>query len=85
LRLTGIEQFNIHILEVCDEHPFSYKRKEVLNSFIGNIQQTRLFSISRNLSAATVVPPIPVMVYKNVGVDVERIILENKGKAGVYC
>ena len=51
----------------------------------GNIQHRRLFSVSRNLSASSVVPPKPVMVYKNAGVDVERILLDNKGKAGVYC
>lgn len=56
-----------------------------IKSFQGNIQPRRLFSVSSNLSASSVVPPKPVMVYKNVGVDVERILLENKGKAGVYC
>lgn len=56
-----------------------------LNSFLGNIQPRRLFSVSRYLSASSVVPPKPVMAYENAGVDVERILLENKGKAGVYC
>ncbi len=51
----------------------------------GNIKHTRLFSVSSNLSASSVVPPKPVMAYKNAGVDMERILLENKGKAGVYC
>lgn len=56
-----------------------------LKSFLGNIQPRRLFSVSINLSASSAVPPKPVMAYKNAGVDAERILLENKGKAGVYC
>lgn len=56
-----------------------------LKSFLGNIQHRRLFSVFSNLSASSVVPPKPVMAYKNAGVDVERILLDNKGKAGVYC
>lgn len=50
-----------------------------------NIQPRRHFSVSINLSTSSVVPPKPVTVYKNAGVEVERILLENKGKAGVYC
>jgi group I intron endonuclease len=62
------------------------KSLRVLKSFLGNIQQSRLFSVSRNLLASSGgVPPKPVKVYKNAGVDMERILQENKGKAGVYC
>lgn len=45
----------------------------------------RLFSVSSHLSASSVGTPRPVMACKNAGVDMERILLENKGKAGVYC
>jgi len=45
----------------------------------------RLFSVSSNLSASSVGRPKPVMSYKNAGVEMERILQENKGKAGVYC
>ena len=45
----------------------------------------RLFSVSSNLSASSVGRPKPVMAYKNAGVEMERILQENKGKAGVYC
>jgi hypothetical protein len=62
------------------------KSLRVLKSFLGNIQQSRLFSVSRNLLASSGgVPPKPVKVYKNAGVDMERLLQENKGKAGVYC
>ena len=109
MRLTGIKDFNIHILEVCADFFLLFiailnllPRSDVyvnnghyngsgdgksicligLKSFLGNIQHRRLYSVSRNFSASSVVvPPKPVMVYKNAGVDVERILLENKGKA----
>lgn len=79
----AVVPLNICRYNRCEGGKSIYPR--VLKSSFGNIIQTRLFSVSINLSASSAIAPKPAVIYKNAGVDVERILLENKGKTGVYC